>query len=296
MAVTNIKRLRSFLTGVIVCVGYCTTIPLHAQYFTGAVAEGVGGAGVAANDQSESYHLNPAVLVHAKGFSLGGFYRAGPPTEVQDDHVLGATFVDNTDGVYIPGGLSYIQRERKFNDSETSDEEYFHGSMAHFLGGQVSVGLSIKHLRSVYRGEKHNLWNGDFGVLWAPVPWFGWGLVYYNFVKEDDSVPLNLENGGKFRTGTHVILNDFVKYRLDLERRMERNDHDRWVVKSGLESNPWPFVSLRVGYDQDFHKNQSFLTTGMSFNGPRFRLDYSYRKQQGEGAGAMHGVDLRVPF
>ncbi len=47
----------------------------QAQYFTGAVARGMGGAGRASAEPSEAVMLNPATIVHGPEFSNSGILR-----------------------------------------------------------------------------------------------------------------------------------------------------------------------------------------------------------------------------
>ena len=53
---------------------------------------------------------------------------------------------------------------------------------------------------------------------------------------------------------------------------------------------------FRLGFRRDELADSRIYTAGIGFNGPRLRFDYTVEKNAENTSGALHSVDLRVPF
>jgi hypothetical protein len=93
-----------------------------------------------------------------------------------------------------------------------------------------------------------------------------------------------------------VLLSDFFRARLDLSRQLEFNPDGEWQIQGGFESFISEFIVLRLGYDYNHLTQENNFTIGLGFEGPRLKLDYAYVDNGNRLGGALHSIDLRIPF
>ena len=277
---------------------YLIPAQVQAQYYTGPISSALGGTGRAASEPEEGVFLNPAVLPHAKEFSTALFYDDGQVGDGLGETTLGVSFVDNTEGIFIPGSVSYLRRRRTFPGMPSVNEEYWQVSVGKFVTQYLSLGLSI-HNRSIDQegAEDFTYWNGSLGGLWAPSPQWGLGLVWENFsAKQKDSIPGYLEDLPEVGLGFVYLFENILKARLDASQLLEENPDKKWKLGLGVETYLNNFMALRLGAELDEVSDRQFVTAGLAFLGPRLKIDYAFRKNTKDGKGAMHSVDFRVPF
>ena len=258
---------------------------------------GAGGAGLASAEVSESVFLNPASLAHAPSFSSGWFYKDGFVKGENHTTDYGATFVDNSKDVFVPGAFSYIKRNRNFEGLAPADETYWQVAVGKFMHDQFSMGLTLYYLAIETDGKKYTRLNGDLGFMWNPSPNFGWGVVIYNLRKPDLETPDYLNYKPFAAIGLNFILTELVRVRMDIGQQLIDNPLGRHVIKAGLETFINRFVVLRLGGQFDRLVGTDETTLGLSFLGPRFSLDYAINYRQSDvSKGPLHSVDLRIPF
>jgi hypothetical protein len=56
------------------------------------------------------------------------------------------------------------------------------------------------------------------------------------------------------------------------------------------------FFLLRLGFRHDEAGEGRLATAGLSLDGPKLKLDYALVKSVTDSSGALHSVDLRIPF
>ena len=64
----------------------------------------------------------------------------------------------------------------------------------------------------------------------------------------------------------------------------------------GFESKTSDTLVLRLGYRYDDLNVQHIWTAGIGFDGPRLKANYSFEKNQEGTSGALHSVDMSIPF
>ncbi|MCB0366488.1 MAG: hypothetical protein H6624_20030 [Bdellovibrionaceae bacterium] len=277
---------------------HLTSALAQAQYFTGPISSGLGSTGRAATEPEEGVFLNPAILPHAKDFSSALYYADGELAENQSGTDLAVSFVDNTEGIFMPGSLSYVRRRRNYPGLPSVNEEYWHVGLGKFVTEYVSVGLGI-HYRSVDQegGEDFTYWNATLGALWAPKPEWGLALVGHNLTAKDIQNRAGyLEDLPRVGAGFVYLFDRILKARVDVVKPLEENPEDKFQLGLGVETYPNEFSALRVGYELDDLTKHQFVALGLAFLGPRLKIDYSFRKNTKSGSGGMHSVDFRVPF
>ncbi len=287
-----------FKIKLLVCFLGFSSLLAHAQYFTGPISSALGGTGRAATEAEEGQFLNPAILPHAREFSSAVFYADGEMGKDLGETVMGVGFVDNTEGVLIPGGLTYLKTRRTFPDKSPVNEQYGLVAIGGFLSRHFTGGLSI-HYRDIVEegGLDASVWNSTLGLLFAPQPDWGIGLTWDHFLTRDsDKLPRHLRDMPELGLGAVYLYNEIFRFRLDVAKALEKEVQGKYRFGFGIETFTSSFLAVRVGAERDEIADKTFVSAGWAFAGPRLKLDYSFKNDVRNGNGAMHSVDFRVPF
>ena len=290
----RVFKMRLFFLVILI---HCSANSAFAQHFTGPVALGVGGAGVASVEVVESSFLNPASLAHAPTFVGGIFYQDGWLEGTNHNSELAVNLVDNSKGVVFPGAFGFVQRRINFRGLESVNKRVWNLSLGNFIVPKLSGGFSFHYVETDAGGTSYDQFNMTAGILWNPHPDWGFGLAFYNLFPPDEETPLYFRDLQKLTLGTTFIASEFLRVRLDVSQLQNENPDSKKQFKGGLESFLTKFFILRVGWRSDQLAENDTLTAGFSFIGPRFTLDYAYQKSQEEGEqGPLHSVDFSIPF
>lgn len=269
----------------------------HAQYLTGPVAQGLGGAGRAASDDGEQVFLNPAAIVHASPFTSSLFYQDGYAARNEHDKVIGLSLADNTENLFFSGGYAYAQRKRTYDALNSREEQYHQISLGRTVIPHVSLGLSVSYLSTkLVGGDDYEQWDGHVGMLYNPTPELGLGFVFYNLNKRDEEVPVDVQNQDQIAAGVHYIFMPSFRGRMDIIQQQTANPNKKMRYQAGVESKFTEFFMVRLGVENDGLADRDHYTLGLGFDGPRLKVDYFYRKNSEYNEGALHGVDMRMPF
>lgn len=276
---------------------HCTSFFAFAQHFTGPIAGGVGGAGVAAVDRGQEAFLNPASLPHTSPYTSSVFFRNGRMVSSAKTRDMGIMVVDNTDEIAVPGALGYIHRKVEHDSGERDDLRYLSLSAGSFLYNQFSAGISYTYASLEREGQ--GLWkehDWSLGLLWNPHPdWaIGYSRLYIAKPKSDLLPALDLPETSIL--GANWIPLPNIRFRADIVFQHVRNPQKEWVYRYGVETFANDYNILRVGFENDGLLDKDYYTLGWGLNGPRLRIDYSYRKNIKVANEALHGVDLRMSF
>ena len=272
-----------------------------AQYFVGPVAAGSGGAGVAAAEPGEGALLNPAILSHAPDFSGSTFYRDGYVGEGHHLTQLGFMLVDNSKGVFLPGGLGFFRTRRFLPELGSIDENYYHLSFGGFIYRQLSLGVSAlyldqKAMSDTLSGERYRQWDAVVGLHYNPHPDWAVGFTYQQFLKPKDSILETLRLNPFWNLGMNYIVSDFVRLRAEVAHHEFNNPENKLDWKLGIESVVRQYWVLRFGGRWDNRTKIRTISMGFTIDGPRFKIDYAFVKSSDLREEALHSVDMRVPF
>jgi hypothetical protein len=269
----------------------------HAQYITGPVASGLGGAGRGAADDGEQLFLNPAAIVHGSPFTSSLFYVDGYTGKNEHDRHLGFSLADNTEELLCSGGYTYVNRRRTFDESESLDEDFHQISLGGYVYKHLALGMAITYLRTdIEGGSSFDQIDANLGFHYNPHPDWGFGLVFYSLASRDEKVPVTIQNHDKVAVGLHYLFKPTLRVRFDIANQLVYNPENKLNYQVGFETRPTRFFVTRVGIDKDDLAERDYLTLGFGFDGPRLKFDYYYRKDVDYSGGALHGVDLRMPF
>lgn len=269
----------------------------HAQYFTGPVASGLGGAGRGAADEGEQILLNPATIVHSSTFTSSLIYTDGYNDEFEHDKTLGLNLSDNSEDIFFAGGYAYFKRRTTFANISTREQDYHQVAIGKFIFKQVALGATVYYLKTDLIGDRsYDQIDGHFGIHYNPIADLGLGLVFYNVGSRDHKVPLEIQNLDKISFGAHYIAMPMFRLRLDLSQQQVQNPDNKIETQFGVESKIGTFTLVRMGWHDSPLEDRQFYSLGFGFDGPRLKIDYFYRHNVDYNGGAMHGVDMRMPF
>lgn len=268
-----------------------------AQYFTGTVAQSLGGSGRAGAEEGEESFLNPAALAHSADYTADFVYGDDGRYDNETGYYWAVSFTDNNPEVVVPGALHFVKKLRSFKGHPDVEETFWQLAVGNFYHKQLAIGFSIYNLDLQLTGaDSYQIWDGVIGMNYNPKGDFAAALVLYNVVGSPNKVPEHLRQPQKVMVGMSYLISDFVRTRFDLGRQVQLNPDTKWQIQAGFESFINDFMILRFGYDSNPLREFEGATAGISFNGPRLKVDYAFVKNtKGEG-GQLHSIDLRIPF
>jgi hypothetical protein len=168
------------------------------------------------------------------------------------------------------------------------------------VGYQVSdrlfVGGSAYRLTYKVESTSYEQWNGSLGALVRVNPFLGLGYVLENLAKPGSEVPQDLREDMEQSVGLFGAIADIAHLRFDVSRREKHNPDHKMAYMMGVETQSHKFFLLRLGFKRDELEDQKLWTAGFCFNGPRLKIDYSFEKSAERASGALHSVDMRLPF
>ncbi|MCB0411408.1 MAG: hypothetical protein KDD22_02710, partial [Bdellovibrionales bacterium] len=136
-----------------------------AQYLIGPTSAAFGGAGVAAVNGSEAVYINPAALAHAPNFEGSLIYQDG--YLAQDTHrtYMGATLIDNSEMVIVPGSLSYLQGSQTNPGGAPSEDQRWQMSFGGFIYRNLALGANVYWMKRHFESQPDDsMWNGAVGI------------------------------------------------------------------------------------------------------------------------------------
>ena len=267
------------------------------DFFRGPVSAAMGGGGRAGINGAESVFVNPSLLPLAKGFEFGAIYRDGDVDAGQHRQGWAVGAVDDSEDAYFPGSLHYVRTRDIGRAAGPAEGEVWHVGAAYLVSNQLSVGASAYRLvYDVKNDREYTQWNGSLGFTYLINNDFAVAYTLDNLAGPGSRVPMGLREDMQQGLGLFYRIAEIATIRGDLVRRERFNpDHDL-VYILGLESATSQFVVVRMGVRRDEQADMTFWTAGLGFAGPRLRLNYSFEKNQERVSGALHSVDLQLPF
>jgi hypothetical protein len=268
----------------------------RAEFFRAPASTALGGTGVAGISGTEGALINPALVPLHRGSGLDGYYRDGALSDGAHRTDYGVGAIDNSPGVWFPGALHYLRLRDTGSAARPADGELWHVAI-----GEVKerFAFGVSGYRLVYNldpDQSYTQWNYSLGGVYMISGDLGVAYVLKNLAGVGSDVPEGLREDLQQTAGVLVGIANVARLRVDLSRRERRNPDHKMVYMVGLESKTSDLLLLRLGYRYDDLADQRVWSAGLAFDGPRLRLDYSVEKSQNSASGALHSVDLRLPF
>lgn len=265
--------------------------------FRGPVSSAMGGAGRAGMSSGEGAFLNPAVIPLIKNYEFIGYYRDGYIDEGQHRQGWAIGAVDNSEGVLFPGSLHYVRTRDTGKANNPANGEVWHAAGAYLISDRLSVGGNFYYAKYSIDGEpKYEQWSGGVGTVVLINEDLAFAYVVNNIGKPGSDMPLALREDLEQGMGVFWRFARLATLRADITRREELNPDKKLTYMMGLESAFNEYGVFRMGFRREEQSDLKVWTAGMGFNGPRMRFDYSVEKNEERTSGALHSVDMRIPF
>ena len=276
----------SFLKHPVLLSLYFIATSAHAQTYSSAASDSLGGAGRASVEASDVNYLNPAALVHIRGRNIYSTFNTKD---------LSVGLSEASDQVVIPASISYFQKKYDEFPTQEVQVQEFRMSVADFVVQRFSMGLTGNINTTKINGESYNQTNGTLGFFFTPKETMGLAAVFYNVFAPKNNVPEAYRLRPQMGFGFHTIYKEFIKLRADLLSAPDDNFGNAKYM-AGFETllNEW--CALRFGYQNDILAAQELLTTGIGFAGPRFTLNYGHQGNLKGRDFDRHAIDFIISF
>jgi hypothetical protein len=270
--------------------------PLHAQTVRGPSASALGGAGVAGMPGAESALLNPALVPLYKESSMDAYFRDGYAKDGELRHFWGFGAIDNGQDIYFPGALHYFRMHDTGRSAQPANGELWHAAIAKQFD-QLNVGVSAYRLiYDVKNDRRYTQWNYSIGGLFMLSEGLGVAYVLNNLAGAGSNVPAGLREDLRQVAGVYAKLGEMARVRFDMARQERFNPDHKMTYMLSIETKHSDVLLVRLGYRYDDLAGDRVWTAGIGFDGPRLKMDYAIEKNQTGTPGALHSVDLRLPF
>lgn len=278
---------------------FLSSIAAHAiDAFQGPLSSSLGGTGRAGLEGAEGVFLNPAQVSLIKHYELDAIYRDGYVDNGQHRQAYAVGAGDNSSEVLFPGALHYIRLRDTGRAQEPVKGELWHVAIGELLASD-SLAVGISGYRLSYKMQDFNestQWNYSLGAIYLINPEFGVAYTLNNLAHPSSKVPQGLREEVQQAAGLYAVVAEIASLRFDISRNEVGNVDKKLVYMAAFESMSGKFVVFRTGYRRDEQRDQRVLSLGLGFNGPRLKFDYAFEKNLQHTSGALHSVDLRLPF
>jgi len=241
--------------------------------------------------------LNPATIPLVKNYEFIGFYRDGEIAEGQHRQGWAVGVVDNSEDVSFPGAAHYGKIRDTGRSPHGINGEIWHMAGGYLFQDRLALGFSAYRIQYKSKGDRaYTQWNGSLGMVVLINDLISLAYVYDNVARPGSATPLGLREDPKHTLGFFGRAGDLMTVRADIQREMEFNPQGRLTYMFGAETITSDWFLFRLGFRLDDLRNQRVATAGFGFNGPRLKVDYAIEKNIEGTSGALHSVDMRIPF
>ena len=273
--------------------------PAQAQFFNGPASAATGNAGRASVDQGETVFLNPASLAFLQHYVASGYYGVNTHPIDGDSTLWGVSLADGSTDNIVPGGLSYVHRLSQLNGVGDTQQD-IQVSLAGLPTRTLAIGFSAHMLKdqmlSNFAGNDYTQYNGVFGLLWVPVNWLGLAAVASDVLPIPDTAPDGVHLVPTYALGVNFIYSKAFHLRFDVERPDTDNPGRRNNYGGGLETYFADSFVFRAGGYWRETADETYVTAGIGYLGPKLSLDYSFQQDLRNAANSRHLIDLWIPL
>lgn len=269
----------------------------HAQFVTGTIAGSTGGAGRGAVDPGEASYLNPASVAHLQQYYFSTHWHNGNYGVGGDQSNYGLALADGLQGSLIPGAFTYTRKLVELPGVSANFQDLA-ATLAGFPMRHVSLGVTAHRLQSTVNNVEDVQTNVHVGLLIIPVPYLGIGIVGNDLVNSSETISPVARVNRTYGIGAHVMMSPMFRLRLDASQPELQSGYQgrRTDVMGGLETFFNPVLAFRLGSQWLETRDQTNVTAGLGYRGPRLSLDYTFQKDVRSDGGARHLVDLWLPL
>ncbi len=268
-----------------------------APLFYGPASAAMGGTGRAGLASAQGALLNPATVPLVKDYEVNAYYRDGYIADREHRQGWAIGVVDNSEGVLFPGALHYARIRDTGRTGDPADGELWHVAGAYLFSERFSMGLSGYRAQFDVSNQPHyTQWSSSVGAIVLIHEDLSFAYVLDNIGKPGSDMPVGLRQDLEQSLGLFWRFAQLATLRADVSRREELNPKKHLTYMAGLESAVNEFTVFRFGFRREEDVDRKIWTAGFGFNGPRLRFDYAVEKNAEDTSGALHSVDMRIPF
>lgn len=269
----------------------------RAEVFIGPSSSSLGGAGRAGLSGAESVFLNPALTPLIQMTEVIGYYRDGQYGRGEHRNAWAVGAVDSSKEVYFPAAFHYVRLRDTGRASGAVNGEMYHLAIGKNVSDRLAVGFSGYRLKYQVVGDRsYTQWNGSLGVLMLLSENMGFAYVLNNVAGPGSEVPTGLREDMNQGVGVYGAIAEIARLRVDVTRQERFNPDKKMAYMVGIESMMNDWFLFRAGFRRDDLRDERFYTAGLGFIGPRLKIDYAFEKNAKGAEGAVHSVDMRIPF
>lgn len=287
------------IMSILDCLFIVTYNRAEAQILAGPISSAMGGSGRAGIEMTEAGILNPALLGLAKKVEVEAFYQSGKLHEQKKLSNYGVSLVDGGGDSIFPGAFTYAHTYARYpNTLNHTGTDIFHLGFGEFLNKKFSLGIGGYFAESKFDYTKKKLarWNGQIGLMYLLTPDFGVAYVFDNIFRKTDIQVEEEFLAQQHSVGLYYRVSQIARFRADAVYSDQRGPRQMWNWHLGYDSPISDFLTLRLGAFWKNSEDQRGWSAGVSFDGPNLKVGYSFQKQEENGGGALHGVDIRIAF
>ncbi|MBL7687331.1 MAG: hypothetical protein JNJ49_04810 [Bdellovibrionaceae bacterium] len=308
------NRFRQGLIALICLFSNAWTPPADAgerPYRTGPIAAGLGGAGRAAVDATESAWLNPAGLVHIQRYHAAFSTQQSSQESGDSFRDYAVMLADGEPERTTAGAFSYVNRRtlRGGAGEIVGSQQDIQLSFASFVPfpRRLSVGATFRHLIHQEYGGDISQNNFTLGLLMPMGRKWGFAVVGSDLAGASDAVSPEARMIPTLAVGVHVVPHQLLRIRADWVKAFEQeapigrpggpsSDSGRSDLRMGLESWFREDFAFRVGGAWLESRDQMWVTTGLGFRGPKLSFGYAFERDVRSGEATRHTFDLWMPL
>ena len=259
----------------------------------GSTSASMGGTGRAGIQGNESLFLNPAALAFLNRFYVGAGYQSGFLFKNVHRETYGAVLTDSTPGLVLSGSLAYRRHRIRQEKTRGFLEDEFKMGLAYDFSERLSLGLAFTNLQAKDNGsmKKIEQTNGDMGLLFRLAPHWNISLAGENLLA-NSAVPVPLKRKSLASLGTQYIYELFLTLQYETLYPIEPESNQFFSHRLGLNLKLRYYFHLSFGYALDDHSDQTWMTAGLAWRGPRLRLAYAIQNEKRQDLGQRHLIDL----
>jgi len=284
--------MRSLCFAILVLYSFASS----AEIFRGPRSSGAGGTGIAGVMGAEGALLNPAMVPLYKGSTVGAYFRDGYVDSAAHKQGWGFGALDNGPEVWFPGAIHYVRTRETAAGVPAANGELWHVALGERVSENFAVGFTAYRLVHKTDLDSYEQWNGGMGLMFMVNPELGFGYTLNSILGTSARVPTGLKEPLEQGVGAMVGFGEELRMRGDIRHQVRDNPHNHLTTAFGVESKTEEFFVVRAGYRYEGVTARSVWTAGLGFDGPKLKANYAFEKNQERTSGALHSVDLSIPF
>ena len=304
------------------------------QFYHPPISSALGNSGRAKINPSECVFLNPACLPHYRGYEMSLFGQWQDFTDQNTPNTFGFSLSDNGGLGVWPMSFAFLKRNLynpAYNpespDQNNIQETGYHLSLAKFIFKGFTFGVGYHHTVYQIDDKKFPYQQLHFAVLYTPTSDIGLTAVAYNLFTLEGKKNVRFLGSHKafleksLALGGQYLLTKKWKFSVDGIYYPELPKGKKLQLGLGIENNLNDFLIFRLGFNKNLVFDSSHWSAGFGLDLPRFRIDYSYRKNPSPSQGSSpysssnsspqlgseghiwapseqqaHGIDIKIPF